>query len=264
MPRYDESAKDPYVDEETGILKNLLGCRTEDELSLKERELSYLRQTELWLHPIEPTFDLAHLQSIHRHLFQDVYSWAGKLRSIDISRDETLFAPHSRIEPYAQTVFAQLAAERHSIANVDLAGRLAHYLGEINAMHPFREGNGRTQRIFIDQLAKENGYTILWSRCSQQEMIAASVAAHHRDSDMLADLIRRNLVPRIELLQSKVSSQELTPAAAVAEVERTRYLSTSERIKLRTAFENNTAVEFQRRLQYRIAYSSGESQHYRP
>lgn len=264
MPRYDESAKDPYVDEETGILKNLLGCRTEDELSLKERELSYLRQTELWLHPVEPTFDLAHLQAIHRHLFQDVYSWAGRLRTIDISRDGTLFAPHSRIEPYAQTVFAHLAAERHTLAAVDLAGRLARYLGEINAMHPFREGNGRTQRIFIDQLAKENGNTILWSRCSQQEMIDASVAAHHRDSNMLAGLIRRNLVPRIELLQSKVSSQELTPAAAVAEVERTRYLSTSDRIKLRDAFETNTAVEFHRRLQYRIAYSSGQSQQYRP
>ncbi|MBV8274795.1 MAG: hypothetical protein JO170_05970 [Verrucomicrobia bacterium] len=62
MPRYEESARDPYVDEGTGILKNLLGCRTEEELSLKERELSYLRQTELWLHPIEPTFDLAHLR----------------------------------------------------------------------------------------------------------------------------------------------------------------------------------------------------------
>jgi cell filamentation protein len=264
MPRYEESARDPYVDEETGILKNLLGCRTEEELSLKERELSYLRQTELWLHPIEPSFDLAHLQAIHKHLFQDVYSWAGRLRTIDISRDETLFAPHSRIEPYAQTVFAQLAAERHSIANVDLAGRLAHYLGEINAMHPFREGNGRTQRIFIDQVAKENGHTILWSRCSQHEMIAASVAAHHRDSNMLTDLIRHNLVPRIEVLQSKVNSQELTPAAAVAEVERSRYLSASERIKLRTAFENRTAVEFQRRLQYRISYSSEESNRYRP
>jgi cell filamentation protein len=264
MPRYEESAKDPYVDEETGILKNLLGCRTEEELSLKERELSYLRQTELWLHPIEPTFDLAHLQAIHKHLFQDIYSWAGRLRSIDISRDETLFAPHSRIEPYAQTVFAKLAAERHSIATVGLAGRLAHYLGEINAMHPFREGNGRTQRIFIDQLAKENGYAILWSRCSQQEIIAASVAAHHRDSNMLTDLIRLNLVPRIEVLQSKVNSQELTPAAAVAEMERSRYLSASERIKLRTAFENQTAVEFQRQLQYRIAGSSEESHRYRP
>jgi cell filamentation protein len=264
MPRYDESAKDPYVDEETGDLKNLLGCRTEEELSLKERELSYLRQTELWLHPIEPAFDLAHLQAIHRHLFQDVYSWAGKLRTIDISRDETLFAPHSRIELYAQTVFSQLATERQTLPGADLASRLAHYLGEINAMHPFREGNGRTQRIFIDQLAKENGYTILWSRCTQQEMIAASVAAHHRDSNMLAGLIRDNLVARIELLQSKVNAQELTPAAAVAEVERTRYLSASDRIKLRTAFENKTAVEFQRRLQYRIAYSNEESHRYRP
>jgi cell filamentation protein len=216
------------------------------------------------LHPIEPTFDLAHLQAIHQHLFQDAYSWAGRLRTIDISRDKTLFAPHSRIEPYAQTVFAQLAAERHSIATIDLAGRLAHYLGEVNAMHPFREGNGRTQRIFIDQLAKENGHTILWSRCSQQEMIAASVAAHHRDSNMLADLIRRNLVPRIEALQSKVNSQELTPAAAVAEVERTRYLSASDRINLRNAFENNAAVEIQRRLQYRIANSSERSHRYRP
>ena len=80
---------------------------------------------------------------------------------------------------------------------------------------------------------------------------------------MLADLIRRTLVPRIELLQSKVNSQALTPAAAVAEVERTRYLSTSDRIKLRDAFESNTAVEFQRRLQYRIAYPNAQSQHYR-
>jgi fido (protein-threonine AMPylation protein) len=151
-----------------------------------------------------------------------------------------------------------------AFATIDLAGRLAHYLREINAMHPFREGNGRTQRIFIDQLAMENEHTILWSRCSQQEMIAASVAAHHRDSNMLADLIRRNLVPRIEALQSKVNSQELTPAAAVAEVERTRYLSASDRIKLHNAFENNTAIEIQRRLQYRIANSSEQSHRYRP
>ena len=94
-------------------------------------------------------------------------------------------------------------------------------------------------------------------------MIAASVAAHHRDSIMLTDLIRLNLVPRIEVLQSKVNSQALTPAAAVAEVERTRYLSTSDRIKLRDAFESNTAVEFQRRLKYRIAYSNAQSRHYR-
>jgi len=95
-------------------------------------------------------------------------------------------------------------------------------------------------------------------------MIAASLAAHLRDSNTLADLIRRNLVRGIELLQSKVNSQELTPAAAVAEVERTRYLSASDRIKLRNAFENNTAAEFQRRLQYHVAYSSEQSHRYRP
>jgi hypothetical protein len=70
----------------------------------------------LWSRPIEPTFDLAHLQAIHRHLLQDVYSWAGKLHTIDISTDETVFAPHSRIQPYAQTVFLQLAAERQTLA----------------------------------------------------------------------------------------------------------------------------------------------------
>jgi cell filamentation protein len=89
------------------------------------------------------------LRAIHFHIFQDIYCWAGELRTVDISKGSTRFANISRIEPEADKLFRLLEQENHLIGlpREQFLTRLAHYYGELNVIHPFRDGNGRAQRL---------------------------------------------------------------------------------------------------------------------
>lgn len=78
---------DPYLDPETGLLRNKVGARTQQALDLMEGDLSFTRLVQLMEHPVPPTSDLNELRAIHRHLFQDVYDWAGELRTVDIRKN---------------------------------------------------------------------------------------------------------------------------------------------------------------------------------
>ncbi len=102
--------------------------------------MSPLVRYELALHPIAGNFDLAHLQAIHKHLFGDVYEWAGELRTVDIAKGHSYFAHYAYLESSATPIFAQLTKE-HFLAGLDVTAfseRAAYYLGEMNALHPFR------------------------------------------------------------------------------------------------------------------------------
>ena len=108
MPNY--SGNDPYIDLESGVLKIRLGITHEALLEATEADFVAEQSREISQTPLEGRFDLAHLQAIHRHLFGDVYEWAGQLRTIDISKGGHLFAHHAHIEATAAPVFKQLAA----------------------------------------------------------------------------------------------------------------------------------------------------------
>ena len=121
-------------------------------------------------------FDVQHLQSIHHYIFQDVYPWAGKFRTVNISKAGDPFAFSAHILSCLEKMFGELKRDGY-LSGADLArfaDRGAYYLGEINAIHPFREGNGRTQREFIRQLGVRNGYELDWTQVSQEQMIEAS------------------------------------------------------------------------------------------
>jgi cell filamentation protein len=193
MTKY--SGDDQYIDPVTGVLNNRLGITDADLLDQTEAALVGTRSYELARTPLQGGFDLPHLQAIHRHLFGDVYEWAGELRSVDISKDGHLFAHHAYLQRAGESIFTQLAGERH-LAGLDseaFSARAAHYLGELNALHPFREGNGRTQREFISHLAQANGYYIAWENVGQSEILQASVESFRGDTSKLADIIRANL-----------------------------------------------------------------------
>lgn len=194
MTKYE--GEDHYLDLETGVLKNKLGIRDEGELSRAEAALVAWRSLELSEKPIEGGFDLEHLKAIHKHLFGDVYEWAGKIRDIDLAREGSYFANHRYIESASREIFERLAEERF-LKGSDAArfsDRAAFFLGGINALHPFRDGNGRAQREFINHLAYKNGYLIDWANVSQHEMIQASVESFHQgDHSRFAALIRNNL-----------------------------------------------------------------------
>jgi cell filamentation protein len=138
------------------------------------------------------------LRHIHHYLFQDVYAWAGEFRTVPIAKRNSFFARPEHIQAELQKLFHQLAGEQF-LRGIDSSGfcrRAAHYLGEINALHPFREGNGRAQREFIRELAAEAGYEIAWDLVTQDEMFAASVASFHRgSSDSFATILNKIVRP---------------------------------------------------------------------
>lgn len=193
MQRY--SAADDSIDPATGLLRNKAGLTGQAEIDTFEAAVTTVRILEWDDAPGASSFDLAHLCAAHRHLFQDVYDWAGQIRNVDITRGNSRFANVNQIESYATKVFAGLKSEDflRGLASDRLASRLAHYLSEINAMHPFRDGNGRVQRVFISQLASAAGFPWDYSAATREEMYAAMEAAFFGDEAPLARLIAQNL-----------------------------------------------------------------------
>lgn len=124
------------------------------------------------------SFDLNHLCLLHRWLFEDVYAWAGTIRTVPIIKDRSRFANPRFIEEGASRLFDELREKRQlrTVAAADLPGRLAYYFGELNALHPFREGNGRTQRLFLRQLLEVRGMLLEWDRVTADEIVAVSIA----------------------------------------------------------------------------------------
>lgn len=166
---------DPYRDLETGVLHNRLGITSVDELSRAEADLTALRLIELRRIPLPGAYDLAHLQAFHRHIFGDVYEWAGQLRTVSIGKGQMFCLPQ-HLTSFATEVFANLHSNDllRGRDRVEFVEGLAELLADINALHPFREGNGRAQRAFLAQLAAEAGYELRWTRMDPAENVRAS------------------------------------------------------------------------------------------
>ena len=188
--------QDPYCYPNSRVLKNKLGLRDLDELHDEERNLSNLRARELLDSPTNGKFDFSHLRKIHAYLFQDIYSWAGKVRTVDIAKGN-LFCRAFAIEPEAERIFTELKSEKYlqNLSIGEFCTRLAYYFAEINALHPFREGNGRTQREFIRQLAYQNNYLLTFAGLTKDEMITASIASFKLDYAPLEKLLLNCLRP---------------------------------------------------------------------
>jgi cell filamentation protein len=188
---------DPYVDPDTLVLVNLLGLSDAEQLQAAETDLAFARAELLELHPLPGTYDVAHLQAFHRHLFGDVYPWASDFRTVNIARSAS-FGDWRHIRTYLDQVFAGLATENYlaGLGRDEFVRRLGHYFGEVNAAHPFREGNGRTQRAFFRQLARDAGWSLRWSKVTAEENAAASEASLMGDNGPLEALLALALEPR--------------------------------------------------------------------
>lgn len=188
-------ADDPFA-QTNGVLINLGNYTDTQSLHAFETDMSIARLVELQEQPVQGAFDLAHLCSIHQRIFQDVYPWAGQLRQVDIGKGETRFLRFHDIETEFAWVVERL---NQSDFFADLShGNLAEFaaeagiiLGSLNLIHPFREGNGRTQREFLAQLAARAGYNIQWAGVSDMAMRHACIdALEDPDCKTLAKLVR--------------------------------------------------------------------------
>jgi cell filamentation protein len=172
---------DPYLDP-AGVLRNRLGITRQAELEQAEAALSASRLVDLERRRLPGDYDLQHLQAFHRHILGDIYDWAGELRTVAISKGSVFCLPQ-HLRSYAAEVFGRLeASERlRGLPRDRFVTQLAEFLADVNALHPFREGNGRTQRAFFAQLAHDAGHHIEWVRMDPAENTHASAAAHHGD-----------------------------------------------------------------------------------
>jgi cell filamentation protein len=181
---------DPYLDLQSGLLRNRLGITDARALRHLEAELTASRIYDLIRSPIPGAYDLAHLRAFHRQIFRDLYHWAGELRTVSIGRGR-LFSLPQHLEADAGELFGWLARAEY------LRGRdraaflddLTELYADLNALHPFRDGNGRTQRAFLGQLAVDAGHPIHWAAMDPAENNAASKAAEEGDNDALRALL---------------------------------------------------------------------------
>ncbi|WP_210493218.1 Fic family protein [Patulibacter sp. SYSU D01012] len=172
------------------MLRNELGITDPDELRLVETRLSAIAHLELLSDPPPATFDLAHLQAIHARLFAGLYAWAGQLRTVPLSKPGALFCQPEHLETSAREVFAELRrAAAPRLSREDFVGRLAHHIGNVNALHPFREGNGRATRELFRQRAAEAGFRLDWSRLDPERNIIASRAAMNGNLAAMRELL---------------------------------------------------------------------------
>lgn len=165
-----------YCYPNSDILVNKLNIHDRDKLREVERKLTMLRLMDLLEKPITGKFDFEHLRNIHKYIFQDIYSWAGKIRTVDIAKSN-MFCKVQFIEMQASELFGKLQNDDYlkQLPKGKFVQKAAYYFSEINALHPFREGNGRTQREFIRQLAYESGYILHFAVINEKEMVEASI-----------------------------------------------------------------------------------------
>ena len=178
----------------TTCLVNKLGIQ--DELALTETEAAVVfgKASLLDQQPISGNFDFEHYKRIHHFLFCDLYDWAGQIRTINISKKGTVFVPATEIEPCADVCFRRLAEfSGEGLSHHELAEEIADFYHTVNMLHPFREGNGRTQRVFFTQWIRSLGYDLDWSSADPDAFMIATIYAAQGVIDQLVDFFEQTI-----------------------------------------------------------------------
>jgi cell filamentation protein len=191
-------SSDPYLYPGTDVLRNIPGIPNREDLTTFETLNSGARMYELRLQPTAGNFDIRHLKAIHKYIFQDVYLWAGQFRTTLLGKAQfaggpiTYFTPPHLLEHEGQRILDGLhrANLLKGLLRSEFARKAARLLVERDNLHPYREGNGRTQRIFVEALARQAGQTLHFDVVSQERMIRASILSTAGDSTMMIRLFQ--------------------------------------------------------------------------
>lgn len=190
MVRYN-AVEDPACYPGTYVLRNKADIHDQDELDEFEQLMFDSRANE---ELPDGDLDFAHYKALHRHFFQDVYEWAGEPRTIRTGKGDNWFCYPEYIEGEAEKLFGKLASRNHlsDIADKDaFAAEAAWFLSEINAIHPFREGNGRIQLVFLTTLARNAGFDIDEDQLRPEPFLAAMILSFNGNLQPLTAEVRR-------------------------------------------------------------------------
>jgi len=194
----------------TDVLINKFNIRDAKHLLSIEKTITSTKIGELRNKPIKGQFDIDHLKKIHKYIFGDIYPFAGEFRDESIIKGNVRFANPLYIEENSIKLFKELKNENYLVGldKDKLSQRLAYYFAEINILHPFREGNGRTQREFIREVALLSGYDIDWRLIDRSEYMNASIKSVY-DTKPLENLIKKHLSPSQLMQKNRDMEQEM-------------------------------------------------------
>ena len=182
-----------YCYPNTNVLINKLNIRDSKELFEIEKKLTFIRLQELQYKPIKGKYDFKYLKAIHKYIFQDIYEWAGQERTVEIGKGN-LFCPMVNIREYADVVFAKYFPQCYEARNNKdkFIEMLAKNYGDLNALHPFREGNGRTQREFARLVCNKCGYDFVLSYTTHKQMLQASkLSFDYADNSLFINIFKK-------------------------------------------------------------------------
>lgn len=179
----------------TTCLINKFGIKDENLLNQVEENITFAKAAELEAQPLSLGFDFEHYKAIHRFLFEDIYDWAGTPRTINISKKGTKFVPADQIETVSSAIFGRLKKENYfkEQGKSDFVENITDLYYSTNLLHPFREGNGRTQRIFISQLIRFCGYNFDFSDFDPDELMIATIQSANGDIALLKDMFSEKI-----------------------------------------------------------------------
>lgn len=200
----------------TRVLRNKLDIRDGAELARIEARL-----VENRIEQGIPSgrFDQQHLSAIHGHLFQDVYDWAGQFRQVDIAKGDDWFHPHECLATGMADIHKRLREQDflRGLSQETFAREAAEYIGDVNRLHPFREGNGRTQLQYLKQLGAQAGHPVDLTRFQRHAWIQASIEANRFQTERMAACICQGIAPA-----QRARSLDLDDLKARAEARRSR------------------------------------------
>lgn len=189
------SVDDKYTYPDSGgVLINHLNIRDAARLDQAVNDYASIEWAQLRLEPLPDRFDVTQLREIHRRLFREIYPFAGQLRDVDVQAQGTGI-PYSRpefIPAQARTIDVALRRDNYlrGMRHDEFVDRLAYHWGELTALHPMRDGNTRSQSVFITQLAEAAGYRIDWQHIDVDELRDVRLQAVARSERPLADYLR--------------------------------------------------------------------------
>lgn len=179
-----------------GTLRNKLGEMNAATLAQREGQIVAARELQLRGRDSPSPRSLQALRAIHRHLFQDIYDWAGEFRTIDLMKEAEVGGPISAFTPCRSLAERcreidgkiQALSYLQGLSRSDFAAKAAEIFVDVNRLHPFREGNGRTQRLFMEEMARGAGHRLDFGVVTRERMIAASIAGHQGDVEAVRRL----------------------------------------------------------------------------
>ncbi|MDR0484253.1 MAG: Fic family protein [Alphaproteobacteria bacterium] len=200
MSKY-ETHNDPYTyKDKPDVLINKFNIKNKEELDDLEQALVSTRMSDIDKYP-KGNYDFKHYRKIHKHLFEELYDWAGEVRQVTTQKGTTIFAHPRFIEPAYNDLYKQMKKDNFlkNIKKEDLHKPLAFYHGEINIIHLFREGNGRTTRAFLSLMAKESHNIELdYLKIKKEHLIIGSINSSGGDYDLMEKLYKHILPKNIE------------------------------------------------------------------